>query len=295
MPFRDSQLHLNDILESVKSIEAFTRGMSCESFEADAKTIAAVERKLQVVSEAATRLGDDAERLCPGLPWHNIRGIGNWLRHEYRRVDKTTIWNTVVEGLPPLKTAVVDALRQWRLIGAGERQMVLEQLAASEARLLEVVDGLTAEQWRFRETPERWSIAEIVEHLALFEGFILGAITNALKGPTEDDKKPLAAGKEHLVLGLADARETKFKAREVVRPVGTWSDALELIAELKKARARTVAFAMETKADLHGHFFPHIAFGDLDCYQWLRVLGQHMNRHVLQIEEIKADPAYPPF
>ena len=60
--------------------------------------------------EAAIRLGGDAEALCPGLPWHNIRGIGNWLRHEYHRVDTTTIWNTVTEGLPPLKAAVMKAL-----------------------------------------------------------------------------------------------------------------------------------------------------------------------------------------
>jgi hypothetical protein len=170
---------------------------------------------------------------------------------------------------------------------AHERQRVLEQLASSEARLLEIVDGLTPEQWRFREAPERWSIGEIVEHLVLFEGFILGAIANALQGPVEAEKKPLAAGKEHLVLGLADARETKFNAREVVRPRGAWSSATKLIVEFRKVRAGTVAFAMETEADLRGHFFPHIAFGDLDCYQWLVVLGQHTCRHVLQIEKIK--------
>jgi hypothetical protein len=42
-----------------------------------------------------------------------------------------------------------------------ERQLVLDQLASSEARLLELVEGLTPEQWSFRETPERSSIAEI--------------------------------------------------------------------------------------------------------------------------------------
>lgn len=52
-------------------------------------------------------------------------------------------------------------------------------------------------------------------------------------------------------------------------------------------------FASETQAELREHFFPHIVFGDLDCYQWLLVLGQHGLRHALQIEEIKNDPAYP--
>jgi len=174
-----------------------------------------------------------------------------------------------------------------------ERQLVMEQLASSEARLLELVDGLTPEQWSFRETPERWSIAENIEHVIAFEEFITGVIAKVMEGPAEPDKKALAAGKEHLVLGLANARSIKFNAREVVRPVGRWPDTNELIAELRKRRALTFAFAAETQADLRDHFFPHIAFGDLDCYQWLVVMSQHGARHALQIEEIKAHPAYP--
>ena len=46
-----------------------------------------MERKLAVMSEAAVRLGDQALMLCPGLPLHNIRGLGNWLRHQYDRVE----------------------------------------------------------------------------------------------------------------------------------------------------------------------------------------------------------------
>jgi DinB superfamily len=174
-----------------------------------------------------------------------------------------------------------------------ERRLVLEQLASSEARLLELVDGLTPEQWGFRETPERWSIAENIEHCIVFERFILGMIAKALEGAAEPEKKAGVAGKEALVLGLAKARSTKFNAREVVRPVGRWPDTAELVAELRRTRAGTVAFAAETQSELRDHFFPHVAFGDLDCYQWLVVLGQHGARHALQIEEIMADPAYP--
>ena len=42
------------------------------------------------------------------------------------------------------------------------------------------------------------------------------------------------------------------------------------------------------QGDLRSHFFAHVAFGDLDCYQWLVAMGQHTLRHVAQIEEIKA-------
>jgi uncharacterized protein with HEPN domain len=74
------------------------------------KTVAAVERKLLLISEAAVRLGDDADRLCPGPPWRNIRSLGNWLRHQYDRVDVETVWNTVMTDLPPLRSEVLRAL-----------------------------------------------------------------------------------------------------------------------------------------------------------------------------------------
>ena len=68
------------------------------------------ERKLLVLSEAARRLGDDAEKLRPGIPWNNIRGIGNWLRHQYDRVDPSVIWLTVERDLAPLKLAIGKTL-----------------------------------------------------------------------------------------------------------------------------------------------------------------------------------------
>jgi uncharacterized protein with HEPN domain len=84
--------------------------MSLEAFREDANTVAAVERKLLVISEAAVRLGDQAALLCPAPPWPKIHGMGNWIRHSYDRVDIETIWFTITDDLPPFKAALVDAL-----------------------------------------------------------------------------------------------------------------------------------------------------------------------------------------
>ena len=91
-------------------IGQFTAGMDFEAFRVDPKTVAAVERKLQVISEAAIRLGTEAESRIPGPPWSNIRGMGNWLRHQYERIELPILWKTVQEDLPPFKTAVLRAL-----------------------------------------------------------------------------------------------------------------------------------------------------------------------------------------
>ncbi|MGA7463252.1 MAG: HepT-like ribonuclease domain-containing protein [Candidatus Korobacteraceae bacterium] len=110
MSFREPTLPLQDILDSIVLIEEFTSGMNFDGFRADTRTVAAVERKLQLISEAATRLGDMADVVCPGQPWRNIRGMGNWLRHQYDQLDMQTVWNTLQNDLPPLKAAVTQAL-----------------------------------------------------------------------------------------------------------------------------------------------------------------------------------------
>ena len=86
MPFSDPYRHLADIYESIVAVESFVEGMTFEEFCAEEKTVAAVERKLSVISEAAVRLGEEGPRLCPDIPWRDVRGIGNWLRHQYDRV-----------------------------------------------------------------------------------------------------------------------------------------------------------------------------------------------------------------
>lgn len=174
-----------------------------------------------------------------------------------------------------------------------ERQFVLDKLASSEARLLELVAGLSPAQWNFREKPERWSIAQILEHIILFESFISEAIEKALETPPEPGKRAQAAEKIPLILDLPNSRGTRLSAREAVRPSANKPDPNELVAQLRRIRARTLAFVQDTGADVHNHFFPHITFGDLDCYQWLVVLAQHATRHACQIIEIKEYPLFP--
>jgi uncharacterized protein with HEPN domain len=99
LPFRDTDRSLRDIADAIGMIEQFTAGMDFEGLHQDPKTIAAVERKLQIISEAAIRLGTEAERRCPGIAWSDIRGVGNWLRDQYERIELPVI---LKEGRPPI-------------------------------------------------------------------------------------------------------------------------------------------------------------------------------------------------
>jgi uncharacterized protein with HEPN domain len=69
LPFRDFQTHFQNILESIGNIDKFLAGMDYEPYRTDRKTRSAVERELQIITEAAIRLSPDAETLCPGPDW----------------------------------------------------------------------------------------------------------------------------------------------------------------------------------------------------------------------------------
>ena len=66
LPFRDEDDSLRDIVDAIEMIETFTSGADFEAFSQDPKTVAAVERKLQVISEAAMgKLRRSGVRACP--------------------------------------------------------------------------------------------------------------------------------------------------------------------------------------------------------------------------------------
>lgn len=176
---------------------------------------------------------------------------------------------------------------------AQERQLVLDQMTTSRALLERLTGGLTPPQWTFHETPERWSIAENIEHVITVERRITGLMGKLLQQPGEPEKCVQAAGKDEVVQAGGVNRGVKFVAPEAVRPVGKWSDPAELMAEFGKTREATIDFVRETQGNLREHFIMHMAFGEMDCYQWLILLSRHGARHAAQIEEIKADPAFP--
>jgi len=110
LSFRDDTMHLRDILEAVDRIDSFIGDMGFDAYCNDTKTRSAVERQLQILTEAAIRLGDNADTVCPGPDWQGYRRMGNVLRHMYHRVDDKIVWNTVKDDLPQLRAAVLRAL-----------------------------------------------------------------------------------------------------------------------------------------------------------------------------------------
>ena len=97
---------LDDILEAIEGIEGIIRGMDFDAYKKDYRARRAVERCVEIVSEASRHLEADLTDRYPNIPWHDVRGIGNRLRHEYQRVDDGIIWLVATKSLPELKPAI---------------------------------------------------------------------------------------------------------------------------------------------------------------------------------------------
>lgn len=97
---------LHAIREAIEGVEGAARGNTLADFSADWLLRHGVQRGIEIISEAARRIPPELQARQPNIPWVQIMGIGNVLRHEYHRVSDTLIWNVVQEYLPPPKVAI---------------------------------------------------------------------------------------------------------------------------------------------------------------------------------------------
>jgi uncharacterized protein with HEPN domain len=97
---------LAEILEAVEGIETHAAGKSLADFEQSWLLRLAVQRALEIISEASRHIPDDLLTVVPNVPWKQIHGIGNILRHEYHKIADEVIWTVVTEHIAALKVAV---------------------------------------------------------------------------------------------------------------------------------------------------------------------------------------------
>jgi uncharacterized protein with HEPN domain len=105
-PQRDPRLQADDILQAIANIEADTAGLDFVRFVADRRVRQLVERNLEIISEASRRITDRLKATEPDIPWQEIAGIGNVLRHDYGAVRPDILWGVRTHRLAALEAAV---------------------------------------------------------------------------------------------------------------------------------------------------------------------------------------------
>lgn len=114
MAAKTALVPLTDIRDAIRRIERYTKGKNLAAFRRDELVNDAVERCLEIISEASRRLPEELKAQHPDIPWRKVAGLGNVFRHEYDAVSTPLVWEIVQDSLPPLKRTIAAMIREAR-------------------------------------------------------------------------------------------------------------------------------------------------------------------------------------
>jgi hypothetical protein len=170
----------------------------------------------------------------------------------------------------------------------------MSALHGSRKLLLDATTGLTPEQWNFKASPEKWSIAEIAEHLALTEPMLRGMVVKSAAGPADADLAGKRTMKDEEVLQSIARRDPakQVSAPPMLAPQKKFATPAAALEAFQAERKKTIAYIEKTEEDLRHHAF-QIPGGVMDCFQGVLMIAAHTDRHVDQVREVKAAAGYP--
>ncbi|HEY7405605.1 MAG TPA: DinB family protein [Candidatus Angelobacter sp.] len=182
---------------------------------------------------------------------------------------------------------------------AADLDQARQYFAFTRKRIEEATAGLTDEQAHFKPAPDRWSIAEILEHLSIAHDRVEARVFNQFpQAPApEPGRDPQFV--DALILEKIPDRSMKATAPEFAIPKGLVTPK-EALGRICLSYQRLAAF-LESTPDLREHvlespplrFTTNGACTTADGYQWVLTALAHDERHVRQILEVKADSRYP--
>jgi len=174
-----------------------------------------------------------------------------------------------------------------------DKDRALQYLESTKKGVLDATRGLSDAQWNFKSAPDRWSLAELIEHLAAAEDMLRGVTQEQImKSPAvpvrsaEEIKKS-----DEIVLTMVPDRSHKAQAPEPLRPINRFGSPQEAQKHFVESRAATEEYLKNT-AGLRTHLGDS-PLGKLDGYEFLLFTAAHSERHTKQMLEVKADPSFP--
>jgi hypothetical protein len=178
-------------------------------------------------------------------------------------------------------------------ISSQDRAKVVQYLTSTRDQVLAESAQLSEAQWNFKPGPERWSVGDVVEHLALAEEFLRDLQQKTVTGAAATaEERAATKGKDETIVKMIPDRTQKAQAPEPLRPSTKLGAQTDVVKAFRERRGKTLDYAGKTKDDLRAHV-AQSPIGPVDAYQWLLFIGAHTERHLAQIREVKASAQFP--
>src|SRR3979490_1028655 len=178
-------------------------------------------------------------------------------------------------------------------VSQADKDRGLQYLESTKKGVLDATTGLSDAQWNFKSAPDRWSLAELIEHLAAAEDMLRGvAQEQIMKSPAvpvrtvEEIKKS-----DDSVLTMVPDRSHKVQAPEPLKPTNRFGSPEAAQKHFVESRTATEEYLKSTPG-LRAHLGDS-PMGKLDGYEFLLFTGAHSERHTKQMLEVRADPNFP--
>ncbi|HEV3421853.1 MAG TPA: DinB family protein [Candidatus Acidoferrum sp.] len=197
---------------------------------------------------------------------------------------------------PSVASAVVCALlfafsARAQEVTQAEKDKALAYLESTKKDVLDATKNLSPEQWNFKAAPDRWSIAECMEHIAAAEDYIRGAVeTGVMKAPAVPGRD-IAAIDAGIIANVPE-RKNKLQAPEAIKPTNRFGSPQASVDHFVESRATTENFLRSTPG-LRDHAADSPTGQKWDAYEFILLIAAHSERHTNQIKEVKADANFP--
>jgi len=176
-------------------------------------------------------------------------------------------------------------------LATADRDKALAYLESTKQGVLDATKGLSPTQWNFKPGPDRWSVAECMEHIAAAEDYMRGMVeTGIMKAPAAPgrDTAAIDAG----IIANVPARKNKIQAPAEIQPNNRFGSPQGSIDHFLSSRAKTEDFLKSTSG-LRDHAADSPTGQKWDAYEFILLIAAHSERHTNQIKEVKADPNFP--
>lgn len=176
---------------------------------------------------------------------------------------------------------------------SGNIQKMLAHYEQTAAHLKKSVAGLTDEQLNFSPTEDQWSINQCVEHIVLSEPMIFGMFKQetSKSDSSKTSQKPSYTDEE--IVNSITNRSEKYQAPEILKPTGKYKNMSEALVAFENGRKEIINYIKNADINALRNHISQGPAGPVDGYQNLLFITTHSDRHILQIEEIKAHPNFP--
>jgi DinB superfamily len=172
----------------------------------------------------------------------------------------------------------------------------LQYLESTKQNIVDATRGLSAAQWNFKPSPFKWSVAQVMEHIAASEDLLRQLAESQIKqappGPESRSLERDVKKTDDKVLEVVPDRSKKFQAPEQLRPRNQFGSPEASLKHFLESRAKTVELLKNTP-DLRGHVVDSGLLGKIDGFERILFVAAHSERHTKQLLEVKADPKFP--